>query len=254
MEKNEFIFDSEIAPKEFQVKRTKNYTQFKTITGNRTVNMGHVNNLVKMIAKNNLLPHFIGVVTKDGFLVDGQHRLKAAEANNLWFYFTVIPESVDDIIVSLVNSVQLRWTVDDYVNFFADRGQVQYAWIRELHNNHKISNSSLIAMFKGGTTIKDLRNGTLVLFTTSDEEQYLLALLEGYLELKDSLDRRVWTDQDFIKALRKIFQQANSKELIVAIERWGKIIPAQDHDRDYLRVFEEVLNKGKQEKNFYRFF
>lgn len=253
-QKNDFIFDAEIAPRELQLRRTKNYDQFKKILGNRDVNMGHVNNLIKMISKYNLLAQFVGVVTKDGFLVDGQHRLKAAEVNKLWFYFTVIPETVDDIIVSLVNSVQLKWTVDNYVDFFADRGLTQYIWVRELHEKHKISNSSLVALFKGRTDIRELRSGQLNLYTNSEEEQYLLGLIEGYLELKPHLDRRVWVDQDFIKALRKIFQQVTSKQLIAAIEKWEKIIPAQDHDKDYLRLFEEIVNRGKYEKNHLRFF
>lgn len=249
-----FEFDAELAPEEFQILRTKNYKQFKSIKGNRKIAIGHVNHLVKMIARYNLLPQFVGVVTKDGFLIDGQHRNKAAEANKLWFYFTVIPEKIDDIIVSLVNSVQLRWTIDDYVNFFADRGEKQYVWLRDLHYKHKIGNSTLMSLFKNKAGIPELRNGHLKFYDTSDEEQYLLALLDGYLEVKPYLDRNVWSDQDFVVALRKMFQQINSKELIVAIDRWGKIIPQQDHEKDYLRVFEEVLNKGKHEKSHIRFF
>lgn len=251
-----FAFDAELAPKELQVRRTKNYSQFKTIKGNRRVAMGHVNNLIKMMAQYNLLPQFVGVATRDGFLVDGQHRLKAAEANDEWFYFTTIPQKVDDIIVTLVNSVQLKWTVDDYVNFFADRGNEQYAWLRERHLETKISNSSLLALFRTRMRITDLRAGTMVLFTTKEEEQYLFALLDGYFAVKKYLDRNVWTDQDFVIAIRKMYQQINSEELIEAIQRWGKVIPQQDHDKDYLRLFEDIINKGKHKegKNQVRFF
>lgn len=144
----------------------------------------------------------------------------------------------------------LKWTIDNYVDFFADRGNEQYAWIRDLHQKHGISNSSVISLFKGTFKVKNLRGGTLQFFTTADEEQYLLALLEGYLDLKTHLDRRVWIDQDFIRALRKMFQQVDSEQLVVAIEKWGKIIAAQDHDRDYLRLFEEIINKGKFENPY----
>lgn len=252
-----FIFDAQLAPKNLQIQRTKNYDQFLTIKGNRKVNMGHVNNLVKMIAKYNLLPQFVGVVTKDGYLIDGQHRLEAAKANDLWFYFSIIPETVDDVIVSLVNAVQLKWTVDDYVNFFADRGNKQYSWIRDLHTQHKVSNSSLIQYFTGGKgngSLFKMRAGELVVYKSQEDQEYLLALLEGYMDLKRSLDKEIWSDQDFIRALRVIFQQFNSEQVKVAIETYGKVITKQDHDKDYLRVFEDVMNKNKHEKNHIRFF
>lgn len=253
-EENIFSFDAEIAPPKFQILRTKNYDQFKTIKGNRKVSIGHVNNLIRMISKYNLLPQFVGVATKDGYLIDGQHRKGAAKTNKLWFYFTVIPEAVDDIIVSLVNSVQLKWMVDDYVNFFADRGMKQYVWVRELHERYKIGNSTLMSLFKNKSRIIDLRSGKLKFFTTVEEEQYLIALLEGYLDVRPVLDRNVWSDQDFVVALRRMFQQVNSKEIVLAIERWGKIVPQQDHEKDYLRLFEEILNKGKHAKSHVRFF
>ncbi len=252
-----FTFDAELAPKELQIKRTKNYDQFLTVKGNRKVQIGHVNNLIKVIAKHNLLPQFVGVVTKDGYIVDGQHRLQAAKANDLWFYFSVIPETIDDIIVSLVNAVQLKWTIDDYVNFFADRGNEQYIWIRELHNQYKVSTSSLIQYFtrgSGGGRLSKMRSGKLIVYKSLEDQAYLLALLEGYMDLKKSLDKEIWSDQDFIRALRVIFQQFNSEQVKAAIESYGKIIIKQDHDKDYLRVFEDVMNKNKHEKNHIRFF
>jgi hypothetical protein len=252
-----FVFDAEIAPKELQARRTKNYGQFKKIVGNRTVNMGHVNNLTKMIATYNLLPQFVGVVTKDGFIVDGQHRLKSAEVNKLWFYFTIIPETVDDIIVAVVNSAQLRWRVDDYINFYADRGNAQYIWLRDLHNEYRVGMSTLVYLFG----VKNLhssagiiRNGTLQFFTNQDEEQYLMGLLDGYLKLKAVLDQTIYYDRDFVQALRKIFEQVSVEQVLTAIEKYGKAIVLQHHEKDYLRLFEEVINKGKHEGSQVRFF
>lgn len=253
---SDFVFDAEIAPKELQTRRTKNYKQFKKILGNRDINIGHVNSLIKMISKYNLLPQFVGVITKDGFIVDGQHRLKAAEANNLWFYFTVIPETIDDIIVSLVNSVQRRWIFDDYINFFADREYAQYVWLREQHEQYGVGMSSMIYLFKvsGGQSLPIIKNGEMKLFDTSDEEQYLIALLEGYIGLKPYMNSTIWHDRDFVESLKRIFQEVNSEQLIDSIQKYGRPITLQHHIKDYLRLFEEIINKGKHEKNFIRFF
>lgn len=249
-----FIFDSEIVPKELQIRRTKNYAQFKTIKGNRTVKMGHVNELVKAINKNNLLPQFVSVVTKDGYLVDGQHRLKACEANDFWFYFTIIPESVDDIIVALVNSVQLRWRPIDWVNFFADRGYPQYVWIRETMVEYKLSLVQIVYLLKSRIDINSLRNGKLTFFTTEEEKIYCHDLINAYLDLKDTFDKQVWTDSDFCRALRIMFQQMNVEQIKAGIEKWGKIVSVQNDSREYLRLFEEIMNKGKHEKSMLRFF
>lgn len=254
---SDFVFDAEIAPKELQVRRTKNYKQFKKIVGNRSTNPGHVNNLTKMIAKYNLLPQFVGVVTKDGFIVDGQHRLKSAEANKFWFYFTIIPESIDDIIVAIVNSVQLRWRVDDYINFYADRGNAQYIWLRDLHNKYKVGMSTLCYLFgvnNSHYSNKNIKTGSLQFFTNQDEEQYLMGLLDGYLKLKEVLDQTIYYDRDFVTTLRKIFEQVSVEQLLTAIDKYGKVITLQHQEKDYLRLFEEVINKGKYEKNQIRFF
>lgn len=140
------------------------------------------------------------------------------------------------------------------INFFADRGNQQYIWLRELHEKYKISNSSLVTLFIMRGDVRKLRLGETKFFSNLEEEEYCLALLEGYLSLEPVLDIKVWVDQDFIRALRIMFQSINSEELGTAIEKYGKIITVQDHDKDYLRVFEEVVNKGKQKANHARFF
>lgn len=235
-----------------KVRATRDYDKFKRIIGNRPVKIPHVNALIKSIAGNNLLYGFVGVVTKDDYIIDGQHRLEAAKANNLWFYYIKIEEKIDDIIVALVNSSHLAWRPDDYVNFYAERGNEQYIFLKEEHNESGVSVANLVSLWRNKGN--RLKKGELSLFSNDEEKKLLIEMLEAFLSLKDTISTKVFLDREFVVACRVMFQQVSSSDIIEAINKGHLEVTPQTVTKDYLRIFEALFNRYRHEKNQIRFF
>lgn len=68
--------------------KTNDYSIFKSIMGNRTINLKNVNNIINNIKKNGLLPTVI-IVNEKMEVIDGQHRLQALKELNLPVYYQI---------------------------------------------------------------------------------------------------------------------------------------------------------------------
>lgn len=239
-----------------EIIKSNNYDQFKRIIGNREVVMNHINDMVQIINQVNLLSVFPFVVTQDGYLVDGQHRLAACKANKWDFYYLVIPFLLDEVVVALINSHQLKWRPEDYLNFYAERGSEQYIFVKELIVKSKVSLANIIALIKPTrfSASKELKNGTLRVFSTQEEKQLAIDLLDAYLQVKPVFNHEVWMDRDFVQAFRTMIQQVSVPEIIEYVQKANIEITPQINSKDYLRVFESVFNKFRHKKNHVRFF
>ena len=239
-----------------EIIKSKDYDKFKHIVGNRDINMHHVNDMVKIINEINLLSVFPLVVTQDGYLVDGQHRLEACKANDWAFYYLVIPFVLDEIVVALVNSHQLKWRPEDYLNFFAERGNEQYVFLKELIAEYKISLSNAIVLLSGNRygLNKLLKKGDLKIFITMEEKQAAIDLCKAYIQMRPIFNRMVYIDRDFVQAFRVMIQQVSIPEIIEYVQRAKIEITPQVTSKDYLRVFESVFNRFRRGSKIVRFF
>lgn len=233
---------------------TTEYKKFKRITGNRKINKNHVNDLIKDIGKNNLLEQFPIVVTQDNYILDGQHRLEAAKANKWEIYVATVPMKIEDTIVAMINSSQKAWSIEDFINFYAERGGEQYIFLAELMDEYNITAANLIALLKGGSAASLLKRGQLSFYSNKDEKKICIDLVEAYKEIRGHVSHQIYIDRDFVFAFRTIIQSIDVPTLAQRIETYNKAILPQVTTKDYLRVFEEVVNFHKLDKNHIRFF
>lgn len=91
-----------------QLQNTKDYESFRYLLSNREVNKLHVGRLVKSIAKNNLLHLNPVIVNPNMEVIDGQHRIAAAELLGVPVYFQ-IDDNVSKKDLSDLNSVKKNW-------------------------------------------------------------------------------------------------------------------------------------------------
>lgn len=234
---------------------TDNYEQFKRIIGNRPVKMNHVNGLIKSINKNNLLSVFPMVVTRDMYIIDGQHRLEAAKANKWSIYYIQAQRELDDIIVALVNTNHVSWKPYNFLHFFAERGNEQYLFIEECLEKYKISLSNFIGLIKpGGHELRSLKKGEYFVYSTEEDKQVITDLIEAYLLTKDMFTLDVFLDREYTQAFRILMSQISLPQLKEAINKSSLQITAQKSVKDYLRLFEIIINRYRHEKNHVRFF
>lgn len=86
-----------------QVCQTNDYSLFKTLKGNRSINQAHLYRLTKSIKEKYLLSPI--VVNEHFEIIDGQHRFNAAKANNLPInYMIAVGYGLNEVQILNTNS------------------------------------------------------------------------------------------------------------------------------------------------------
>lgn len=244
-----------------KILNTKEYNQFKIIPGNRLMKtkeaINHINYLVKLNSKENLLWMFPGTVTKDGYLWDGQHRLEACRANDWDFYYMVSDKTLAELgedIAALTNTAQRKWTILDYINYYTKHGKEQYIFLNQLMDTYKMSHTNILTLASGASQSKALSMGEVKLFSTDEDKQIILDLLDSYKDIKDVVPSKVFIHQRFVGAIRIVFGTLSSEELKAEIVRANIPLERKINMQEYLRLLESVVNYRRSEKNYQRFF
>ncbi len=233
-----------------EILQTTDYAKFKPVFGNRAIIKGHVQILINAIEKKNLLPFNPIKVNEKWEVIDGQHRLKAAEVLKTPIYY-VVTEKADITDVIMENTHNKNWTLDDYIRSYAARGVEAYQTLLRFAEEHKIAVSTAIVLLQfndgtrrfsnnvksGGFTIVDLK-----------KSMEIVAILD---ELTPMIDRGVRLDREFSVALVRLYnlEKVDWKKMMSKFERWttaGNQFTPQVTTLDYLRSFEAIYNYHSQ--------
>jgi len=112
-------------------KRTVHYGLFKHLPGNRPLSMNHVKRLADSIATRDLSYIKPIIIDKNGVVIDGQHRIEALKMLNKEVHYLVMVDSENDDLIVLNNNTK-EWRGEDYVNYFAKNGNVEYQMLDNL--------------------------------------------------------------------------------------------------------------------------
>lgn len=134
-----------------KIQSTTNYSRFQFMDGNRPINNGRVKKLIRSIKRKNLLQSFPIVCQKNGtglYVMDGQHRLTAAEQLKLPIFF-VEAKNLEISDMAATNSAQKGWNSRDFVSSFADRGNPHYIKLRNFMDEHGMTVSNAANILSG---------------------------------------------------------------------------------------------------------
>ena len=105
-----------MSQKDLQIHSTVDLSVFKILEGNRNINLGNVERLVKSIEENGFLQMPI-IVNENYEVIDGQHRLMAArKLNSIIYYHKVNNYDLKTAIV--LNRNQSNWSISDYIRSY----------------------------------------------------------------------------------------------------------------------------------------
>ncbi len=145
-----------------KVKTTHNYSQFKAIEGNRSVNEKHVSRLMESMKEELLVSPII--VNEDSQVIDGQHRLEACKRLLLPVHYIVV-DGYRRKQVQNLNRNSRNWSTSDFVDSMVSSGKSDYKDLKEfkerfgfpytscvilLSNNGNNINSGTFNKFKDG--------------------------------------------------------------------------------------------------------
>jgi hypothetical protein len=145
--------------------------------------------LVAAIQKKNLLPFHPIIVDKDMRIIEGQHRLKAAEKLNIPIYY-IINESSDDADIILLNTTRRNWKIENYCNFYIESGNKNYKQAKEYSELYNVPLNILInigiASRMGGLGYAKFKQG-LYTFPQGAEFDKMIKILEHKTTIVEEL-------------------------------------------------------------------
>jgi hypothetical protein len=128
---------------------TSDYTKFKSLTGNRTLNPVNRNRIFKSMTDNLL---FTIVVVNEKFeVIDGQHRIDCLQELKKPIHY-VIREGYGLDEVHILNANAKNWTGDDFMHGFADLGYEHYIALREFRVKYDIDLNASVLLMTGAKT------------------------------------------------------------------------------------------------------
>lgn len=245
-----------------KVEKTTDYKKFKKIKGNRDIAPRHLKNLVTSIAEKNLLEYNPIKVNAHMEVIDGQHRLAAAQRLGVPIYYLIDPYAdLNDVI--RFNSNQKDWSLINFLASQIEEGNKNYRVLADFVAKYELPVGISIHILSGekasaghesknikkSSAIRDFKDG--VFEPTNLKKAEFIG--ERLLEIKPHTDIGVWKDRAFIDALMVVYTKVKPSMLIEALERSGLKVSKKAVKRDYLLFFEDIYNfrKSSGRQKFY---
>ncbi len=220
--------------------KTTNYKQFKNLDGNRNIHEPQVTRLIKAIEKKNLLHQNPILVNRDMEIIDGQHRLLAAQALGIPVHYR-IEESANLEDTIMLNANNRKWITDDYLISYVKLLKKEYLKVQEFKDEYKLSTHLAMILLGGvGRTklIVQFKDGT---FTVDDQER-AERTASMIVELRSLNRDGAWCDRDLINAVSKVMDKIDPKIILEKMKQHNIFLTRRISTKEYMLQFEEILN------------
>lgn len=233
------------------IQNTTQYDCFKYIVSNREINNAHVNKLVKSITKNNLLHLNPVIVNPNMEVVDGQHRIAAAEILQVPIYYQV-DDKVSKKDLSDLNSVKKNWSTMDYINYWTIEKAIGFDILSKflsVYPSIPPSTALMLLSADGSRDVNSLKGG-YVDTSNMDTATEMAEIIKKYRNLIDFA-----YDRNFILAIYKIFKTGKYKHEVMEkrLEHQSRSLVKCATIKQYIDLLEEIYNKGSQNKVSFKY-
>ena len=233
--------------------KTTDYDQFKIKKGNRGVSKQMVRKLTNSISKNNLLSANPGIVNKEGYIIDGQHRLEACKILKIPFYYVIFdPASLTEI--QLLNANMKVWSSLDFMESYIALGNKNYQIFKDFIEKYKFPFTMSRVMLEEPYALH-LKRGNSDIFKSGKMQipdlKKSIQIADEMAEWMEYAHESTKTSVRFYEAIFRM-QKYHSEEkqaLMLKLIETGKKIYRCESVRGYIRQFEDILNyknNGKQ--------
>lgn len=229
-----------------QIYSTKDYENFYILEGNRDIKAGHVERLVKAIEKQNLLSANPMIVNENGDVIDGQHRLAAAEQLGIPVFFIVVPGLTVETVATL-NSNKSNWSTADYLASHKDGSNPEpYLFVEELAAKFNLSIPQALSLL--GYQNRDIgSNFKQGLLSNATEDAKKVANVAGALItqlLEQGVAKPEVTNRKFVTALVNVVKSNEFDAAMMSIKlkkHAGKIQPCTKVE-EYQKILINIYN------------
>ena len=220
-----------------KIHSTKDYKMFKTMTGNRRVNRGHIFKLRKSVETYGLLPMLI-FVNKQYEVIDGQHRLKILEEMGAPVYYMIF-ENFGLREAQIYNINDKNWNMDDWAESWAEQGHKDYDTYLHFREKYKFGSGVTRILLSGSmdTAVAKFVRGD---FKVGDLEK-AFELAEFLKELRNYHTVRDVTARAIIK-IDKYVEGFEKSRLMQKLSYKSADLKNHSTVEDYITNIEKVYN------------
>lgn len=228
--------------------KTTDYGKFNAIKGNRAVDTAHVARIKNSILENNLLEFNPILVNNDFLVIDGQHRLMAAQELEVPIYYTIADGDLKT--VQLINNNSKAWTLEDYVESYIELGYQDYIKLKEFRDKWGISYTTAADIIGSITRkTKNIKDGSFTVASVESGDSTMLWVM-AFSDYTDSVTIK---QRNFIAAVKILMEteQITLSGVQNKLKSIMKRIYRQVSIKEYLREIEKTLNY-RSRSNFIR--
>lgn len=217
--------------------KTKNYAKFTFSKENREIKIKKISEIKESMKKFGFIPGRPVLITKEGVIIDGQHRFLAAKDLEIDVEFEILEGDYIEKMIQL-NCTQSNWTLENYINSYAVQNIDCYRKLLKFQEKYDLSMSSAIAiLFGAGIKSSDIRKGENIKIRTNAD-----AVADFILNCNTISYNK---DHKFIRAVVNVYDKLTKSQLNKLKSRLI-IIPKLSNTNDFIIAFENVINKGKR--------
>lgn len=224
--------------------QTTNYSMFKFDRLNRPIRQDKLDRLYDAVTTKNLLHLFPIVVTREFVVVDGQHRLKVAEALNTSIYYIVSSQMrIED--AATVSGNTDGWRKDDYLHHWCEMGLPEYLKLRQFWESHSWLTLSVAVDLcfmgdsaKGGRIPSVFETGGYVANNLEGAERICTMVMN----FKSWVP--FWKDRSFLSALRNLDSNINydHARMMQKMQYQSSRLVRCATAADYIKVMNDIYN------------
>ena len=223
------------------VMKTKDYSRFKTLGGNRQLNELHLKRLLTSVMVKNLLFANPILVNEKFEIIDGQHRF--AVCQNLGFpVHYLLVENLGLSEVQTLNANTKNWKIEDYIDGYCDMGLQEYCYLKSLMTKTGLGVTILLGIFAAGTTsgstLYSLREGELKLIH-KNRGLVMLQWIKDWVKHYEGATRR-----SFVFALVHLYETKgyNHEKMMQKLQYQSTKLVDCTNTKTYVALLEEVYN------------
>jgi len=224
---------------------------FEQVTSNREVDKAHVKKLVASITKNNLLKLNPIIINEQMQVIDGQHRLEAAEQLKLPIFY-MVDSQVSKRDLSDLNSVKKNWSTMDYINFWTIEKAPGFDVLSKYLSEHPRippSTALMLLSIDGKRDMNGLKNGIVEVLNITEANE-IAAILKFYRNIIDFA-----YDRNFVLAIHKVMTTGKYDHAIMQkkIESQSRSLVKCVTVIQYVELLEEIYNRGSHNKVSFKY-
>lgn len=223
---------------------TTDYGLFKSIDGNRNLNLLHLNRLRKSMQER---PLFTIITVNEHYqIIDGQHRFEISKELGLPVHY-VMCAGYGLTEVHIMNATSKTWNSDDYMEGYCELGKQAYITYKKFKIKYELDHASCMAIlgkYENGNAIKEFYEGRFEVYNYKSGVEFAerLALIGQYYA---GHKRRI-----FIRAMLTLLKNEGFEfmEFLNKLRLCPSALTDCSSVSQYITLIEEIYNYRRREK------